>query len=233
MRCRVKPSIFPNRSAVRSPTPTLISGWRWSAAEILGSSGDYSKLAGFPLRDFSNEKPGAAPIYVLAGLENPKAVLEVAVSRGAKVKWKLATEPKDMPGIRETYFPEQAGWRLVSFRVDGGAPYTVASLASPNRAMLITLTLDSEDNVRVSQYLLPLGHLVHNLPSYVQDVLRPRNHLRDIKFLAQANRSFRKRRDLAKELPMVELNELLFAKWLDPIASSLAAYDAFGATAKR
>jgi hypothetical protein len=198
----------------------LIGGGR-----ILGPFGDYSKLAAFPLHNFSNETSGDAPIYILAGLENPTAVLEVGVSRTADVMWTRATEPDAMPGIREAYFPRQPGWRLVSFRVDGGAPYTVASLASPNRAMLITLTLDSEDNIRVSQYLLPLGHLVHNLPPVVAQMLGRRNHLRDVKFLAQASRAFRKRRDLSKELPMEQLRDLLYAKWLDPIASSLAAYE--------
>lgn len=198
----------------------LIGGGR-----ILGPFGDYSKLATFPLHDFSNETSGAAPIYVLAGLENTAAVLEVGVSRDADVPWTRATLPDAMPGIREAYFPGLAGWRLVSFRIDGGAPYTVASLASPNRAMLITLTLDSEDNIRVSQYLLPLGHLVSNLSPVVEQKLRRRNHLRDVKFLAQASRAFRKRRDLSKELPMEQLRELLYAKWLDPIASSLAAYE--------
>jgi hypothetical protein len=198
----------------------LIGGGR-----ILGSFGNYSKLGAFPLHDFSNEESGAAPIYVLAGLENTAAVLEVGVSRDADVPWTRATLPDAMPGIREAYFPAQAGWRLVSFRIDGGAPYTVASMASPNRAMLITLTLDGEDNIRVSQYLLPLRHLVHNLPPVVEQMLSGRNHLLDVKFLAQASRAFRKRRELSKELPMEQLRELLYAKWLDPIASSLAAYE--------
>jgi hypothetical protein len=198
----------------------LIGGGR-----ILGALGDYSKLAGFPLHDFSNERSGAAPIYVLAGLENPAAVLEVGVSCTEDVTWTRATQPDAMPGIGEAYFPSQTGWQLVSFRIDGGAPYTVASLASPNRAMLITLTLDSEDNIRVSQYLLPLGHLVHNLPPAVEQMLSGRNQLLDVKFLAQAIRAFRKRRDLSKELPVEQLRDLLSAKWLDPIASSLAAYE--------
>lgn len=198
----------------------LIGGGR-----ILGRLGEYSKLAGFPLRDFSNEVAGASPIYVLAGLENPAAMLEVGVSRTADVTWTRAPEPIAMPGIREAYFPQQTGWRLVSFRIDGGIPYTVASLASPNRAMLITLTLDSEDNFRISQYLLPLGHLVHNLPRVVEQRLNGRNHLRDVKFLAQASRAFRRRRNLSKELPVEELGDLLSTKWLDPIASSLAAYE--------
>jgi hypothetical protein len=198
----------------------LIGGGR-----VLGPLGDYSKLAGFPLHDFSNESSGAAPIYVLAGLENPAAVLEVGVSRSADVTWTRATQPNAMPGIREAYFAQQAGWRLVSFRIDGADPYTVASLASPNRAMLITLTLDSDDAIRISQYLLPLGHLVPNLPPVVAARLSRRNQLLDVKFLAQASRAFRKRRDLSKELPMERLDDLLYTKWLDPIASSLAAYE--------
>jgi hypothetical protein len=198
----------------------LVGGGR-----ILGRLGEYSKLAPFPLHDFSNESSGAAPIYVLAGLENPAAVLEVGVSRTADVRWTRATQPDAMPGIREAYFPQQAGWQLVSFRIDGADPYTVASLATPNRVMLITVTLDSDEAIRISQYLLPLGHLVPNLPPVVAERLSRRNPLLDVKFLAQASRAFRKRRDLAKELPMERLNDLLRTKWLDPIASSLAAYE--------
>jgi hypothetical protein len=198
----------------------LIGGGR-----ILGPLGDYSKLAGFPLHDFANESSGAAPIYVLAGLEKPAAVLEVGVSRTADVTWTRATQPDAMPGIQEAYFPQQAGWRLVSFRIDGAEPYTVASFASPNRAMLITLTRDSDEDVRVSQYLLPFGHLLRNLPPAIEQMLARRNQLLDLKFLAQATRAFRKRRDFSKELPPEQLRALRFAEWLDPIASSLAAYE--------
>jgi hypothetical protein len=154
----------------------------------------------------------------LAGLENPAAALEVGISRSENVRWSLATQPDGMLGIYEAYFPQRTGWHLVSFRVDGGVPYTIASLTSPNRAMLITLTLESEDNLRLSQYLLPLGHL---LPP------ADRNRLLDLKFLAQACRAFRKRRELAREVPTDRLTELLDGKWLDPIASSLASYESF------
>jgi hypothetical protein len=195
------------------------------AGRILGPRGDYSKLGAFPLHDFLNEQPGAAPIYILAGLENTAALLEIGVSRSADVTWTPATQPIAMPGIREAYFSAQTGWRLVSFRIDHGAPYTVASMASPNRATLITLTLDSEGNPRISQYLLPLGHLVTNLPERVRKLLNERNQLRDVKYLAQASRAFRKRRDVSRELPIGEVQDILNAKWLDPIASSLAAYE--------
>ncbi|MEA2988069.1 MAG: hypothetical protein QOG83_780 [Alphaproteobacteria bacterium] len=199
----------------------LVGGGR-----ILGSTGDYSKLAGLPLHNFAGEQAGASPIYMLAGFEDVDTTLHVGLSRDAGVTWGTATQAPDMPGICEAYFAAALGWKLVSLRIDDQAPYTIASLASPNRGMLITLTLDDEGNPRVSQYLLPLGHLVDRLPTDMKERVKGRNHLRDVRFLAQANRAFRKRRDLRKEVPAGELTELLDAKWLDPIASTLASYEA-------
>jgi hypothetical protein len=47
-----------------------------------------------------------------------------------------------------------------------------------------------------------------------------------VRFLAQASRAFRKRRNVLKEyLSGWGLTELLYAKWLDPIAASLASYE--------
>jgi hypothetical protein len=63
------------------------------------------------------------------------------------------------------------------------------------------------------------------LPQQVRDRLDSRNHLGDVRFLAQASRAFRKRRDLAESLRSRELTELLYAKWLDPIGNALAAYE--------
>ena len=199
----------------------LVGGGR-----ILGSTGDYSKLAGFPLRDFSGEQPGASPIYVLAGFENVGARLGVALSRDAGVSWSRAIEPPSMPGIREAYFPATAGSALLSFRIGDQAPYTVATLASPNRAMLVTFTLDEDDRPRIAQYLLPIGHLIERLPAALAQQVRGRNHLRDVRFIARASRAFRRRRDLQKELPADQLMGLFHAQWVDPIGSSLAAYEA-------
>ena len=84
----------------------------------------------------------------------------IGVSRNADVVWGDAIEPPGMSGIREAYVAAQPGWLLVSFGIEGQAPYTLASLASPNRAMLITLTLDDDGSPRLSQYLLPLGGLL-------------------------------------------------------------------------
>jgi hypothetical protein len=192
---------------------------------ILGPRGDYSKLARFPLHDFIGERADASPIYVLAGFDDPATELAVGLSRNADVGWIDAVQPPGMSGVREAYFAAAAGPCLVSFRIADQPPYTIASLASPNRTMLITLTLDKDNSPRVSQYLLPLGHLVDRLPVEVRSQLQWRNHLRDVRFLAQASRAFRKRRDLATAVPAGELADLLYAKWLDPIASSLAAYE--------
>jgi len=193
---------------------------------ILGSQGDYSKIAGFPLHNFSNEPAAASPVYVLAGFEDPDTKLQVSISDGATGHWQEATQPGGMPGICEAYSVAQRGLTLVSFRLAGELAYTVASLASPNRGTLITLTLDDDGEFCVSQYLLPLGHLIGQLPEEVRARLKWRNHLSDVRFLAQASGAFRKRRNVFKEqLSRRELLDLLNAKWLDPIAASLASYE--------
>jgi hypothetical protein len=199
----------------------LIGGGR-----ILGSKGDYSKLAGFPLRDFSGEQPTASPVYVLAGLENVDARMDVALSRDAATTWSRAVEPPSMPGIREAYFPVTPGSTLLSFRIGDEAPYTVATLASPNRAMLVTLTFDEDGKPRIGQYLLPIGHLIDQLPSMVVEQVRSRNYLQDVRFIAQASRAFRRRRDVRKEVPAFELMDMFHAKWVDPVGPLLAAYEA-------
>jgi hypothetical protein len=192
---------------------------------ILGSTGDFSKLAQFPLHDFADEPIGASPIYLLAGFEKVDSKLDIALSRGADVRWSAPTEPAGMTGIREAYFSAVPGSWLFSLRVGDQPAYTVATFAMANRAMLVTLTLDDDDRPRVSQYLLPLGHLVGQMPGFVQERLQHGQYLRDLRFIAQAGRAFRKRRDLWKEFGGAELDDLLYAKWLDPIGSSLAAYE--------
>jgi len=196
------------------------------AGRILGPRGDYSKLAGFPLHNFLGEPPGGSPIYVLGGFDDPATRLRVAVSTDANVAWNDAVEPSGMPGIREFYVPVAAGSQLVSLRIGTDKhAYTVASFATANRGTLLTVTLDGEGDPNVSQYLLPLGHLIDHLEPEVQNRLQYRNHLADVKFLAEAGRAFRKRRNLRKAVPGPILEEMLYAKWCDPIGSSLAAYE--------
>ena len=82
---------------------------------------------------------------------------------------KLMKQPSEMRGIREALAHPVAGPLLVSFRIEGKSAYTVASFTSANRATLITLTLDPGGEFSVSQYLLPLGHLVEHLDPFVAE----------------------------------------------------------------
>jgi len=191
------------------------------------NGGDYSKIGGFPLHDFANERPGSSPLYVLVGLGTPEyKVVHVGVSdMEGLTEWHLAVQPDGLQAVHEFYASRARGPQLVSFRVGTSLPYTVASLASPNRATLITLTLDEEGSLIIAQYLLPLGRLTQHLDPLVSSRLAGRNHLADVKMLAQSIRAFRSRRDISKTLPTDMLNDILYAKWVDPIASTLSAYE--------
>lgn len=187
---------------------------------------DFSKIAPFPLHDFSGEVVGSSPLYVLAGFDDPTVALQIGVSGLAgPTTWHPAMQPGDLAGVREFYLRRHAGPQLVSFRIDSSQAYTIASLASPNRATLIILTLDEDGAPLVSQYLLPLGTLVGNLHPLVSSRIAGRNQLSDVKMLAETIRAFRSRRDVWKALPDHTLDEVLYMKWVDPIVSALAAYE--------
>jgi len=121
--------------------------------------------------------------------------------------------------------PTKRGSQLISLRLDGGRSYTIASFASPNRATLITVTLGPNQEFRIGQYLLPMAHLVGELDTTVAIRLEYRNQLLDVEHLARLMRAFRTRRDISKEVSDAELAELLYAKWLDPISTAMAAYE--------
>ncbi len=215
---------------------TLLGGGR-----ILGSQGDYSKIATLPLGNFSQIAQGGSPLYVLAGFEQPATTLKVAVTElkvpatpeaspqiagaTASLVWQSAAEPTAMPGIRHAVFAPRSGGMLVSLQVDDMAPSTVASFAIPNRGTLIVLTLDEEHVPRVSQFLLPLGHLLGSLPTGMQQMLAGRNALQDLRFLAQLSRAFRRRRRLETDVSDARLDQALSIKWVDPIGACLAAFE--------
>lgn len=188
---------------------------------------DYSKIRQLPLQDFSLEPPGSSPVYVLAGLEDQGSLLDVAVSYDqSHIQWSSTIEPTGMPGLKEAVFRNMGGPILVSLRVNGGTSYTVASVASPNRATLVTITLDEFGTPVISQYLLPIGRLVHYLHPLVAQRIEARNQLADLKMLAEAERAFRSRRDILRgSVPDRFLYDVLDLKWVDPIAAAMVAYE--------
>jgi hypothetical protein len=186
---------------------------------------DYTKLAAFPLHDFEGEVAGTAPIYVLAGFNVPETKLAVGISTPQGIKWQHASTPPDMEGVQELYLQtETPGPQLISFRVNEGPPYTVASLTTVNRAMLITLTSTKDRAPNLSQYLLPIGGLIDEMALRIERGVRG-TELTDILFLARAAKAFRERKDLELQVKHSELEELLNLKWLDPIGCAMAAYE--------
>ena len=70
-----------------------------------------------------------------------------------------------------------------------------------------------------------MAHLVGELDTTVAIRLEYRNQLLDVEHLARLMRAFRNCRDISKEVSDAELAELLYAKWLDPISTAMAAYE--------
>nr|WP_246395365.1 caspase family protein [Afipia massiliensis] len=187
---------------------------------------DFAKIATFPLHDFSTAAAGSSLLYVLAGFDDPRTSLDIGTCQvNGPPRWHAATQPGDLTGVRQLCLPLGAGPQLISFRIGQSRPYTIASLSSPNRATLVTLTLDEDGAMQVSQYLLPLGHLLGHLHPFVAQRIAGRNQLADVKLLAESMRAFRKRRDVWKSVPDRVLDDILYTKWIDPIASALVAYE--------
>jgi hypothetical protein len=90
--------------------------------------------------------------------------------------------------------------------------------------MLITFTFAKDQGTHISQYLLPIGGLVHNLRPTIRYYLGKIN-LHRVLFLARAAKAFRERKNFELQLNHVELRELLYEKWLDPIGCAMAAYE--------
>ena len=195
---------------------------------FLGGSGDdYVKLARLPLLDFRRLLKGASPIYVVAASSREIEHLQFAISDDSAVQWQDVRSPAGMPGIYEIRFDALPAPHLLSFRVNGGVPYTIATCASRNRAMLVTVSFDHRAAPTISQYLLPIGHLARHLPEYDRIAQRRREKapLADVRFLAEATRSFRRRRTVFDASNDKAMREVLYAKWLDPITSALVSYE--------
>ena len=195
------------------------------AGRVIGSRGEFSKITMLPLADFANEVPGASPMYLLAGFASDDVRLRVAFHpRNAPPAWQEARRPGSLEGVREAVVRPNPGQHFVTFAVDDQPAYTLASHAMPNRGTVVVLTLD-DYQIRVAQYMVPIGHLLNQLEPEVVSNFSRRRPLVDIYTLAQLTRAFRKRRRIETEFKDRQLEELLESKWLDPIGGALAAYE--------
>lgn len=196
------------------------------AGRILGGNGDYTKIGNLPLYNFSTVQAGASPVYLLAGLPDAEIRLRMAITDSRqRGTWLDPQEPPEMKGMREAFVEHSAGQFFVTLAIADQPTYTIASFAIPNRCTLIVLTLGEQGEPRIGQYLLPLGHLIDHLDPEIANRLKHRNQLQDVHLLALLSRAFRKRRKLEDEFKNHEVDQLLWAKWLDPIGGALATYE--------
>lgn len=207
------------------------------ASHIVRDNYDFSKLAQLPLADFSSVPPGGSALYVLVGLNEHFDFLQLGLSNEEQPiprRWDRVAKVEGFEHLShymEVVHPTPA---FLSLALGQTSVITLTTAFLPNRATLVTVTQDRQGSLQVQQMMLPLGHLLDQMPDivrfrvFMQDPkfgeLRP---LRNVKFIVQAQRTFRKRLALASgsQSRRGELNYLLYGKWLDPVMAALAAYE--------
>ncbi len=191
------------------------------SSRIIGSENGFSKLAALPLQSFSQEEPGSAPIYVLAGFDDPEISFETGISQDNAPDWERPAGVAGIPGLHETSFRTEPGQYLLSLRLDHHSPLTIITRCLANRATLVTVTRDENNEVVVQQFILPIAHLAPYLPAQVRRYL----HLGDIKRIAQASRLFGNGRSISTVFHEQELVAGLYGKWLEPLMAITASYE--------
>lgn len=194
------------------------------ASRIVGGPGDFSKLGPLPLASFADTAPNNSQLYLLAGFDEAQTRLAVGLSAGPEVTLQPLQPHRSFPGLFEFTSHAPPGYRLISVQIDEKAPVSVGACMLPNRATLVTLTINNDGTLRVQQFILPIKHLAHRLsaPEQAYFVETP---LRSVQRMVEIQRHFARSEDLRSLLSSEELNQLLYLKWLEPIVAVLAAYE--------
>jgi hypothetical protein len=207
------------------------------ASRILGAQ-EFSKLGSLPLVSFDDVQSGAAPIYLLAGVEGPFGVAEAAVWQLDAVAPQLAPMHPvfGIPGLHELRTDTAPGMHLVYFRAGNMATCASVAYCLPNRATLFIVATDASGDMRIHQFILPLAKLKQNLTPMEQE-RQPANLLEAIRFTTLAQRQMARLRspeppavgdlkvDPKLEKDRESWNNLLYGKWLDPVMALMAAYE--------
>lgn len=190
------------------------------ASRIFGSEGAFPSLEPLPFRTFFEEERGAAPVYVLAGFDDPDVSFEVGISEDDSPEW-LQPNISDIPGLYEVPFHMESGQYLLSIRLNQNSPLTLIVRCLENYATLVTVARSENGELAIQQFILPIEHLHESLPPDVEQRL----NLRSIKRIAQAKRLFANRRSLYTVFSECELANLLHGKSPDPLMSVIAGYE--------
>jgi hypothetical protein len=204
------------------------------AARIVGRANEFSKLGPLPLASFEHVTPGAAPIYVLAGMETPHSCFRASLSSDWQSRPSALPSSPHFPGLFELLEDLQApAYRFLTVQVDEMAALTVGVCSLPNRATLVTVSHDAARNLRVQQFILPLQKLQHLLPNGaglgmsgsgygLGELSQP---LPLIRRCVEVQRAFERYQDLSEVLTSTQLDSLLHFKWFEPVVALLAAYE--------
>jgi hypothetical protein len=193
------------------------------AARVFRAPSDFPALSALGLHSFDTAREDDSPIYVLAGLKDPRKPLQIGLGRAADVAWHEPRKVPDLDGVYQFFHPGPRGPQLVSFQVGRGAPVTFATYCLPNRVTLIILSEDETGYLRFHQYLLPIFSLMRHLPKNVYEYLEP-DLLRAAGFMFLAQRLFARDRS-PQSTGRGEWSDLTHNKWFDPVMSIIAAYD--------
>jgi hypothetical protein len=191
---------------------------------------------GMPFQQFEDIKPNDSPIYLLMGFEDGSSSTVMAGrSTGGTPAWIATKLVAGFPGISEVRIDAPPGPQLFSLKLDRRSSLTIPTHCLPNRATLIVATRSSDGEIHIRQFILPLGHLVNQLPAELRNRLpgdppidpeKP-GRLAMVKFLAQSQELFAARRPVAPPVGSNDYqvwNGLLAGTWLDPIMILVAAY---------
>jgi hypothetical protein len=200
--------------------------------------GDFSKLKDLPhlpLEQLVQVLPGGSALYLLVGLEENGGSLHVGHSTMGNpipYRWERVKTVRGFQHLSHHAAPMSPGPGLLSLSLGKISIITLATAFLPNRATLVTVTQDRHGSLQVHQMMLPMGHLVDELPAEVRDRAyfedeQGRSRTRSVKFIVQAQRAFRQRQEMNPEnQPRTrELESLLYGKWLDPVMAALASYE--------
>ena len=199
----------------------------FGAARIVGSENkqEFGKLKNLALDSFADISKDESCVYVLAGFERSQGDVAIGVSRQEKVNWELLRKVKGLTSIYQWRAQTKPGANLLSLQLPGQVPSTFATYCLPNRATFVVFAEDEAGRLRVSQYLLPINHLIEHLAPKVRERLD--NPLSLVRYIFLAQSQFARKRSLEPEGSSEEARmwmELVYGKWLDPVMSLLAAY---------
>jgi hypothetical protein len=194
------------------------------AARIAGGESGVPGGDTLPLQTFESFPAGSAPVYVLAGFDSPRQSVWVGISDGPMARWIRAAPVADVPDLFQALVPPEHPGDLVSLRINDGPVRTLATCRMANRVSFVTATHGDHGELRIQQFLLPMHHLLTQLPLPVQDRLRATD-LQVVRHIVRATRQIEAHRSLTATMRPSELEELLYGKWLDPVMGVFATYE--------